>query len=74
MTTWSVFQNQVAFTDFASKAFISTVERYFILYSDVYTMIPECLSKILGVMWEELTTQVINLSQFCVFVMYLNPL
>ena len=37
-----------------SKAFISTIEKYFILYNDIYTMIPECFSKILGQTWEEL--------------------
>ena len=52
------------FIDFVSKAFPSIIKKYFILYNDVYTMIPECLSRILSQKWEELTTQVINLSHF----------
>ena len=42
---------------FVSKTFASIIEKYFILYNDVYTIIPECLSKILGQTWEELTAQ-----------------
>ena len=57
------------FIDFIRKAFISAIEKYFILYNVVYTMIPEWLSKIVDQTWEELTAQVINLGHFCVLVM-----
>ena len=46
--------------DFASKTFASIIEKYFILYNDVYTIIPECLIRILGLTWEELIAQVIK--------------
>ena len=51
--------------DFISKAFASINQKY---CNDVYAIIPECLSRILGQTWEELTAQVINLGHFCTFV------
>ena len=58
------------FIDFVSKTFISIIKKYLILCNDAYnTMIPECLSKILSQMWEELTAQVSNLRHFYIFIM-----
>ena len=46
--------NDLILIDFVSKAFAIIIEKYFILYNDVYAIIPECLSRILGQTWEEL--------------------
>ena len=46
--------NDLILTDFVSNAFSYQYTLFYILYNDVYTMIPECLSKILGQTWEEL--------------------
>ena len=40
-----------------------------LFYTLMFIMIRECLNKILGQMWEELTAQVIHFSHFYIFIM-----
>ena len=57
--------NDLILIDFVSKTFASIIENT-LFY--ICTVIPECLNRIHGETWEELTAQVINLCHFCVLV------